>query len=331
MASKAAKPLFISWCPKDALDGMQALNPWEELAYRRTLDLLYLHDGKLPDDDERMGWLTKVGVRRWKKIKPALIAMQKLTAEDGFLTQQRATRVLAETHLYIEGQSSKAKTKWAKEKDKKINGGSDAAADAGAPSRHVPRHMPEHMPNGCHGNAAADANLNPITSSTTSSSVPTTAREPSAEEGDVALIATEIWRLAGRETEGDKWHVNGKIDDYRHVRGWLDRGFTHAEITAAAKSVIDGAGEIRSLWGLLAKAMPEALEAQRAPAAPTTISSGTNTELWVMRIDGLVTKGVWISSFGPKPFEPGCQVPAVVLAMRKAQLVQWLQANPEAA
>lgn len=317
------KPLFISWCPKDALDGMQALDPWEELAYRRTLDLLYLHDGKLPDDDDRMGWLTKVGVKRWKKIKPALVAMEKLTVSGGFLTQRRATRVLAETHLYIEGQSAKAKAKWAKQNANKINGNGSAAAYAGASSRHMQRDMPEGMPAEYHGTAAADATLNPLRSSTTSSSVPATAREPAAEGADVVSIAGEIWRLADRAAEGDKWHVSGKIDDYRHVRGWIERGFTAAEIVAAAKAVIGGAGEIRSLWGLLAKAMPEFLDAQRTPQA--TASTGSNIELWTMRVDGLAMKGLWIPSFGPKPFEPGCQVPPAVLAMRKGQLEDWRQ------
>ena len=82
------KPLFVQWCAKDALDGMQALTPMEELAYRRLIDLIYATEDNLPDDDKRLAWMTKVG-RRWPGIKRALIAQNKIDVVDGRVTIRR--------------------------------------------------------------------------------------------------------------------------------------------------------------------------------------------------------------------------------------------------
>jgi hypothetical protein len=79
------KPVWIKWCPKDALDGMNTLGPWEELAYRRILDLIYSTGDNLPDDDRKLGWMTKTG-SRWPAIKNALIDAGKIKIVDRSIT-----------------------------------------------------------------------------------------------------------------------------------------------------------------------------------------------------------------------------------------------------
>lgn len=70
---KKSKPLFIDWCSKDALDGMIQLDIYEELAYRRILDLIVSANNRLEDaSDEKLGIMTKLGAARWRKARPRL-------------------------------------------------------------------------------------------------------------------------------------------------------------------------------------------------------------------------------------------------------------------
>ena len=87
MAKK--KPISIDWCPKDALDGMQQLGPWEELAYRRILDLIYVTDDQLYDD-KRLGWMTKTG-NRWPRIKKTLVGKGKIYLEGGLIRNKKCS------------------------------------------------------------------------------------------------------------------------------------------------------------------------------------------------------------------------------------------------
>lgn len=91
-----AKALFIDWCPKDILDSTHTLSPWEELAYRRLLDLVVVTGDELPDDDKRLAWMTKTG-RRWPAIKAALISYGKIAVLDGRIRVAEASDALQKT------------------------------------------------------------------------------------------------------------------------------------------------------------------------------------------------------------------------------------------
>jgi len=109
------KPIWVKWCPKDALDGMQTLGPWEELAYRRVLDLIYATGDNLPDDDRKMGWMTKVG-SRWPSIKKTLIEDGKIAVSEGRITNHRCRDTLEKCQRFFDqkvvaGQASYAKRK----------------------------------------------------------------------------------------------------------------------------------------------------------------------------------------------------------------------------
>ena len=87
--------LFVSYCAKDFLDGTQLLDPWEELAYRRICDMIYATNDRLPDDDRKLAWMTKVG-RRWPAIKATLTGGErpKLIVVDGRITNIRCQEAL---------------------------------------------------------------------------------------------------------------------------------------------------------------------------------------------------------------------------------------------
>jgi uncharacterized protein YdaU (DUF1376 family) len=90
-----AKAIWIKWYPKEALDGMVQLEPLEELAYRRLLDLIYVTGNRVVDDDRRLGRMTKTG-RRWKQIKTALLAFEKIYVKDGLIRNKKCDAILAQ-------------------------------------------------------------------------------------------------------------------------------------------------------------------------------------------------------------------------------------------
>ena len=96
-----SKPVWIKWFPKDSLDGMLTLGPWEELAYRRIIDLIYATGDNLPDDDKKLAWMTKTG-GRWKKIKQTLIDSDKIEVIDGRITNPRCQKTLQECEGFFD-------------------------------------------------------------------------------------------------------------------------------------------------------------------------------------------------------------------------------------
>lgn len=92
---KGEPGLFIPYCAKDFLDGTQMLDPWEELAYRRICDMIYVTNDRLIDDDRKLAWATKTG-RRWPAIKAVLTGgdKPKLQVVDGRITNIRCQSAL---------------------------------------------------------------------------------------------------------------------------------------------------------------------------------------------------------------------------------------------
>lgn len=131
-----SKPIWVKWCPKDALDGTMSLDPWAELAYRRLLDMIYSTGDNLPDDDRRMGWATKTG-GRWPKIKRALIEAGKIEIIEGRITNARCRETLEEAARFFEQKSVAGKASAARRKSlkRKETGSTDVAT-------HVAAHAP---------------------------------------------------------------------------------------------------------------------------------------------------------------------------------------------
>lgn len=98
-------PAFVRYFPGDMLDGVQFLSPWEELAYRRICDLIYKTGDHLEGDDRKLAKMTKTG-RRWRKIKAALIADEKLfIADDGRISNRRCQEELVKTVTFLRQKS----------------------------------------------------------------------------------------------------------------------------------------------------------------------------------------------------------------------------------
>lgn len=238
----------------------------------------------IPDDDGKMARLAGYGrdLRRWKKIREEALRGF-VRCEDGRWYHLYMCDKAWEAWLKSDAGRTSAGYRWGKHQatenkrntrmgsqtggisNRNATGNADAGADADANAV-----QPQL------GSQCSEQNRVDSRSSTATSSVPSTARAQASGDGvepdgsTIQRVADEIWQLAGRTHEADRKRASGNIDDFRHVRGWLKAGHSEKAITDAARTIITGAGEIHSLWGLLAKAMPERLAAQNdAPKAPS--------------------------------------------------------------
>ena len=87
----------IKWYPRymtDALAGMIGLPLEERGAYNSVLDLIYLDDDQLIDDDRIIATRIGCDARKWRHLKKLLIGLGKLHVDDGCLRNRRATTVL---------------------------------------------------------------------------------------------------------------------------------------------------------------------------------------------------------------------------------------------
>jgi len=130
------KPLYVDWWPEDALKGMDILEPMEELAYRRILDLIYATNDQLMDDPKRMMRMTKTG-KKWTAIRKTLIELGKIYVENGFIKNEKCTKHLIAARTRIEqnalaGKISAEKRKALKEND---TGSTDVELPLNAPKK----------------------------------------------------------------------------------------------------------------------------------------------------------------------------------------------------
>jgi uncharacterized protein YdaU (DUF1376 family) len=96
-----------------ALRGMANLNLEERGAYTTILDLIYEHDGRLPDDGQEIAHWLRVDIRHWQRIRKRLIEKGKLYIYNGELHNRKADEVIAETLRRIALASDAANKRWA--------------------------------------------------------------------------------------------------------------------------------------------------------------------------------------------------------------------------
>ena len=82
--------------PADALSGMMELNLEQKGAYNTVLDLIYVRDGDLRDEDAFIARACGCNVRRWRRLKAELVERGKLQIRDGNIHNERATVEIAQ-------------------------------------------------------------------------------------------------------------------------------------------------------------------------------------------------------------------------------------------
>jgi len=201
------KPIKIDYSPSDFLGGTILLDVYEELAYRRLCDLIYVMDGKLPDD-KALADLTKTK-KRWPKIRQRLLDLGKIEVKNGFILNSRCMLELGKKREQIEKARRGAEiTNTRKKRDaggappnaQRTQSGTQSARPRGSPTGSQP------------------LTLNPLTESKTHIPSSETARDT---EFNFIEIADEAFRRAG--IHPDEQRDLGAAD--RHtVKAWLNAG-----------------------------------------------------------------------------------------------------------
>lgn len=82
----------IKWYKRHAEDhfnGTRHIPVFDRLVYTEIIDLIYMHDGKLVNDDQYVAGCIRVGVRKYNAAKDRLLALGKIYVEDGFIRNRR--------------------------------------------------------------------------------------------------------------------------------------------------------------------------------------------------------------------------------------------------
>lgn len=98
--SRRTKALFVRYCAADFLGGTQLMSPFDELAYRRIVDLIYHTGDNLPDDDVALAHATKAG-DRWPEIKKRLLDTEKIKLVHGRITNDRCRQEIEKVRRKI--------------------------------------------------------------------------------------------------------------------------------------------------------------------------------------------------------------------------------------
>lgn len=91
--------------PRDFLEGTIGMSLEVKGAYAVILDLIYMRDGRLPDDARYISGQLGCSLRKWSTIRDALIAAGKITVSGGFLSNKRADDLLEDSVKYQEKQA----------------------------------------------------------------------------------------------------------------------------------------------------------------------------------------------------------------------------------
>lgn len=85
----------LKWYKRDparALLGMRKLTLEECGAYAMVLEMIYIDDGALIDDDRFIANTLQIDIRKWRRIRTQLLSLGKLYVNGEFLRNERADR-----------------------------------------------------------------------------------------------------------------------------------------------------------------------------------------------------------------------------------------------
>jgi len=91
--------------PRDFLDGTIGMSLEEKGAYAIVLDLIFMRDGRLEDNDQYLAGQLGCSVRKWRTIKDVLVVRGKIAVVEGKISNSRADKLLEETRIFVEKQA----------------------------------------------------------------------------------------------------------------------------------------------------------------------------------------------------------------------------------
>ena len=84
---------------RDFFEDTRDLSPEQRGLYNDVIDLIYMAEGPIKDDDRLLAFRMCVDVRKWRRIRKALLATGKLFITRGQLHNKRARAVLAQREI----------------------------------------------------------------------------------------------------------------------------------------------------------------------------------------------------------------------------------------
>lgn len=112
MTDECVQFRYIDWHIGDWLGGTLGMELELEGAYCRFLNRLYQRGKPLPDDDRIMATLMGLSLRVWKRIKGALMAVGKVVARQGCLTNPRFEKERLKRAERIKQAAANAHARW---------------------------------------------------------------------------------------------------------------------------------------------------------------------------------------------------------------------------
>ncbi|WP_201829615.1 YdaU family protein [Microvirga zambiensis] len=265
-------------CGADFIHGTLGLTLEEKGAYSLCLDLIYEYGGPIADDARWLSGICGVSVRKWNAIRESLIKAGKLTLEDGRLMNIRAAAEIANSKL-----------------------SSDNLAENGAKGG---RKRAENERRSKENNDLGQAGLKHLDKIRKDN--PPLPSFENLDEWLRGLVQDQPLMLAL---------------DTHEIKALIDDGITSADIEAGISAALKENFRARS-WRQMVGWVRRAAQ-DRLAKAPKASAGQTASQPDAKQLDDgyrfMLRRfkefpGTWPPKAGPRPGEPGCMIPAHILA-----------------
>ena len=108
---------FYKRDPALALEGMSQLNSQQRGIYNSIIDLLYVRDGIVPDDDHMVAAAISIDLREYRNIKRQLVAAGKVRTRSGLISANGVDATLAIAQLRSSSARANAQLRWKRYKN----------------------------------------------------------------------------------------------------------------------------------------------------------------------------------------------------------------------
>lgn len=105
---------YVRWHINDYIEGTEDMELEVEGAYMRFLVNLYRRGKPYPNDDRVMAKIMRLSVRVWRRVRDGLIALGKIIAKNGCLTNSRFEKERQKRAEEMRKKAAAADTRWGK-------------------------------------------------------------------------------------------------------------------------------------------------------------------------------------------------------------------------
>lgn len=111
---------YAQWHIGDYITGTMGMQLEQEGAYIRFLMRLYQRGKPLPDDDRFMAMCMNLSIRVWKRVRDGLVAVGKIIARAGCLTNARFEKERQQRAEMMRKQAEAARLRWQRQRAEKM-------------------------------------------------------------------------------------------------------------------------------------------------------------------------------------------------------------------